>query len=178
MYSSIKLIRREIFGHFTSALGRRCAGGSVPSAYYFQAHISNISVLDWQYFGLVKYFWAPSFLARLIWSPDILSLFSTPSFSQAASDPLLPRSLFVWSFLPRSKCEQVSTYILLAIDFIINLLFTGQVSFWCQGQCWRFAQVYWFAKRGKLEKCGEAMMTLVLNEFLEFLVFSHLMPTS
>ena len=31
-------------------------------------------------------------------------------------------------------------------------------------------QVYWYAKKKKLEKCGEAMMTLVLNEFLEFLV--------
>ena len=39
-------------------------------------------------------------------------------------------------------------------------------------------QVYWFAKRGELEKCGQAMMTLVLNEFLEFLVFSQQLPTS
>ena len=31
-------------------------------------------------------------------------------------------------------------------------------------------KVYWYAKKKKLEKCGEAMMTLVLNEFLEFLV--------
>ena len=31
-------------------------------------------------------------------------------------------------------------------------------------------KVYWYAKKKNVEKCGEAMMTLVLNEFLEFLV--------
>jgi len=103
-----KIPFREIFGHFTSALGRRCAGGSVQSVDLIAGHI--------------------------------VALF---------------HALFLSSCLG-SIATEVSTYILLGIDFIINLLFTGQV--------------YWFAKRGKLEKCGEAMMTLVLNEFLEFLV--------
>ena len=39
-----------------------------------------------------------------------------------------------------------------------------------KGQIILALKVYWYAKKKNVEKCGEAMMTLVLNEFLEFLV--------
>ena len=41
---------------------------------------------------------------------------------------------------------------------------------WVKGQIILTLKVYWYAKKKNVEKCGEAMMTLVLNEFLEFLV--------
>ena len=61
--------------------------------------------------------------------------------------------------------------------FIHHINIMSGILIACKELHW-VAQVYWFAKRGELEKCGEAMMTLVLNEFLEFLVFSQQLPTS
>ena len=55
-----------------------------------------------------------------------------------------------------SIATEISTYILLGVDFVINLFFTGRV--------------YQFHKQGKIEECGQAVMTLVLNEFLEMTV--------
>jgi hypothetical protein len=96
---------REVFAHMMSSLGKRCAGGSVPSV-------------------------------ELI-AGNIVALF---------------HALFLSSCLG-SIATAISTYILLGIDFVINLIFTGQV--------------YYYCRHGKIEKCGEALMTLVLNEFLE-----------
>jgi hypothetical protein len=61
-------------------------------------------------------------------------------------------ALFLSSCLG-SIATEISTYILLGIDFVINLLFTGQV--------------YYYRKKGNIKKCGDALMSLVLNEFLE-----------
>ena len=55
-----------------------------------------------------------------------------------------------------SIATPVSTYILLGIDFAINIAFT--------------CQIYYYHKKGQLEKCGAALMTVVLNEFLEMMV--------
>ena len=50
----------------------------------------------------------------------------------------------------------LTTYILLSIDFIINLYFAFQV--------------FWQHRSGHMEACGSYMMDLVLNEFLELVV--------
>ena len=134
------------------------------------------------------------FPPRSIWSPDILWLFSTPSSSPAASDPLLQRCSiplycpFAPSFLKKWSTSgfhlhspgrwlhhQLALHRTGKLLILLPMLKLGRpgllllVTF--------KTQVYWFAKRGELEKCGQAMMTLVLNEFLEFLVFSQQLPT-
>ena len=97
-------IIREVFGHFMSSLGWRCAGKPVPSVELISGHI--------------------------------VALF---------------HALFLSSCLG-SIATPISGYILLGIDFVINLIFTVQI---------------YYNKKGNIEKCGEALMTLVLNEFLE-----------
>ena len=64
-------------------------------------------------------------------------------------------ALFLSSCLG-SVATPTSGYILLGIDFGINLIFTGQI--------------YYYSKKEKYEKSADAMMTLVLNEFLEMAV--------
>ena len=99
---------REIFGHFLSKLGQKCATTSVPSV---ELNIANI-----------------------------VALF---------------HALFLASCVG-SIATSISAYILLGIDFAINLLFTFQI--------------YYYHRKGNIEKCAEAMMTVVLNEFLEMFV--------
>ena len=67
----------------------------------------------------------------------------------------LYHALFLCSCLG-SVATPLSGNILLGIDFVINLIFTGQI--------------YFCHKKGKFDKAADAMMTLVLNEFLEMAV--------
>ena len=64
-------------------------------------------------------------------------------------------ALFLSSCLG-SVATPITGYILLGIDFAINILFTGQI--------------FYYYKQEKFEKCGESLMILVINEFLEMTV--------
>ena len=53
-----------------------------------------------------------------------------------------------------AAATQFSTYLLLGIDFAINMYFAGKV--------------FWLFKKKKFDACGETLQGLVMNEFLEF----------
>ena len=53
-----------------------------------------------------------------------------------------------------AAATQFSTYLLLGIDFAINMYFAGKF--------------FWLFKKKKFEACGETLQGLVMNEFLEF----------
>ena len=113
------------------ALSRRSAGGPVPSVELIAGHI-------------VALFHA-LFLSR--YTVSFLRL--RHALERHISHALLTSCV-------GSIATDVSTYILLGVDFVINLFFTGQI--------------YWYHREGKVDKCGAALMTLVLNEFLEMTV--------
>ena len=54
----------------------------------------------------------------------------------------------------RAAATDLSTYLLLGIDFAINMYFTGKV--------------FWLFRKKEFAKCGETLQGLVVNEFLEF----------
>ena len=62
-------------------------------------------------------------------------------------------ALFVAQSLGASA-TQLSTYLLLGIDFTINMYFAGKI--------------YWLHRKKHFVKCGETLQGLVTNEFLEF----------
>ena len=125
------IITFQVFAHGMLALSRRSAGGPVPSVELIAGHI-------------VALFHA-LFLSRS--SASCLCL-------QPALELHIIHALLISCV--GSIATEMSTYILLGVDFVINLLFTGQI--------------YWYHRQGKVDKCGAALMTLVLNEFLEMTV--------
>ena len=66
-------------------------------------------------------------------------------------------SLFHALFLAQcvgSAATPLATYLLLGIDFMINM-YLG-------------ARVFYLHKKGRMADCGETLQNLVVNEFLEF----------
>ena len=55
-----------------------------------------------------------------------------------------------------AAATELSKYLLLGIDFSINLYFAGKV--------------YWLHRKKNFAKCGETLQGLVMNEFLEFII--------
>ena len=53
-----------------------------------------------------------------------------------------------------AAATDLSTYLLLGIDFGINMYFTGKV--------------FWLFRKKEFAECGETLQGLVINEFLEF----------
>ena len=116
-----KMIPREIFGHFTSALGRRCAGKSVASVIFSNwknfLFFAKVDLIAGHIVALFHALFLSSCLGSIATEVPILYC-SFPLISLVFSQEVI-----------NLDQHQVSTYILLGIDFIINLLFTGQVNF-------------------------------------------------